>query len=92
LLIKIIRATPGPSTTERILDLINAHPEGITIAQLSHRLNRPISMLNHCLKPLISAEQVSVRLSDSGMQQVYFPNLLVSSCLVSSRPNKLVGV
>jgi hypothetical protein len=84
LLIKIIRATPGPNTTERILDLINAHPEGITLSQLSQQLNRPVSMINHCLKSLISSEQVFVKLSDSGMQQVYFPNLLARSCLCKS--------
>jgi predicted transcriptional regulator len=73
LLIKIISATPGPNTTERILELIQAYPEGIGTKELSDRLNRPVSMVNLCLKSLISAKQVYVRLSENGMQQIYYP-------------------
>lgn len=74
--IRIIKATPGPTTTERILELILAHPQGIATKELSKSLNRPVSMINHCLKRLIASKQVGVRLSESGMQQIYFPNAI----------------
>ncbi|AFY77102.1 MAG: winged helix-turn-helix domain-containing protein [Hydrococcus sp. C42_A2020_068] len=74
--IQIISATPGPTTTERILELILAHPQGITIKELSNRLNRPVSMVNLCLKPLLTSKQVYVRLSESGMQQIYYPSAI----------------
>jgi predicted transcriptional regulator len=71
--IQIISATPGPKTTDRILELILAHPQGITTKELSYRLNRPVSMVNICLKSLIASQQVRVKLSDNGMQQIYYP-------------------
>ncbi|NJK47099.1 winged helix-turn-helix transcriptional regulator [Candidatus Gracilibacteria bacterium] len=71
--IQIISATPGPKTTERILELILAHPQGIATKELSDRLNRPVSMVNICLKSLIVSKQVHVKLSESGMQQIYYP-------------------
>jgi hypothetical protein len=74
--IRIIEATPGPTTTERILELILAHPQGLTARELSKSLNRPVSMINHCLKRPIASKQVCVRLSESGMQQIYFPNAI----------------
>jgi DNA-binding IclR family transcriptional regulator len=54
--IKIIQATPGLKTTERLLILLQNYPEGITMRKLSQQLNRPVSMLNICLKTLISIE------------------------------------
>ncbi|MCU0536658.1 MAG: winged helix-turn-helix transcriptional regulator [Hydrococcus sp. Prado102] len=77
--ILIISATPGPKTTERILELILAHPQGIKTKELSDRLNRPVSMVNICLKSLIASKQVRVRLSDNGMQQIYYPKSVTIS-------------
>jgi predicted transcriptional regulator len=74
--IQIITATPGPTTTERILELILAYPQGITTKELSYRLNRPVSMVNVCLKSLIAARQIYVRLSENGMQQIYYPSAI----------------
>ena len=71
--IKIIQATPGPKTTERLLNLLQNYPEGITMRKLSQQLNRPVSMVNICLKNLISAKQVNVKLSKNGMQRLYIP-------------------
>ena len=73
--IKIVSAPPGPSTTQRVLELVQAHPQGITIKDLKHALNRPVSMLQHCLKPLILEGAISVRLSENQMQQIYYPIL-----------------
>lgn len=73
--IQIVSAPPGPSTTERILELVQANPQGLTIKELKRTLNRPVSMLQHCLKPLLLGEQIYVRLSDNQMQQVYYPAL-----------------
>ena len=71
--IKIIKATPGPKTTERLLNLLQNYPEGITMSKLSQQLNRPVSMVNICLKSLISNKQVNVKLSKNGMQRLYIP-------------------
>ncbi len=70
--IKIIKATPGANTTERLLELLPNYPQGITIGKLSKQLNRPVSMLTICLKTLISSKLVDVRLSKNRMQRVYY--------------------
>ncbi|MGK7878061.1 MAG: winged helix-turn-helix transcriptional regulator [Xenococcaceae cyanobacterium] len=72
--IQIIKATPGPTTTERILELIQAHPQGITIKEICSTLNRPVSMVQYCLKPLISSKQIHARLSENRMHLVYYPS------------------
>ncbi len=72
--IQIVKAPPGPTTTERVGELIQNYPEGTTVRELSHQLNRPVSMVQHCLKSLISSGQVYVRLSENGMQRVYYPS------------------
>ena len=73
--IQIISATPGPVTTERLLDLILLHPEGLTLKELSQRLNRPVSMLQICLKSLLAQKKVLVRLNLDGTQRIYYPSL-----------------
>ncbi|MDJ0714587.1 MAG: hypothetical protein QNJ54_10255 [Prochloraceae cyanobacterium] len=70
--IKIIQATPGLTTTERIEQLIENHPQGITIKELSRTLNRPISMVQICLKSLISWRKVYAKPSKSGMHLIYY--------------------
>lgn len=71
--IKIIQASPGLSTTELILESIRNHPEGMTISELSQILNRPVSMLQICLKILIATKQVHARLGESKMHLLYYP-------------------
>jgi DNA-binding transcriptional regulator YiaG len=66
---------PGLTTTDRLLESIHHHPEGLTIRQLADRLNRPISMLQICLKILIASRKVAVRQQQNGQQlaKVYIP-------------------
>lgn len=71
--ITIISATPGPKTEETILDLILTHPQGLTVKELSQRLNRPVSMIQICLNSLLERKQVSVRYHDNNIYKVYCP-------------------
>jgi DNA-binding transcriptional regulator YiaG len=59
---------PGLTTTDRLLESIYHHPEGLTIRQLADRLNRPISMLQICLNTLIASRKVAVRQQNNGQQ------------------------
>ena len=59
---------PGLTTTDRLLESIHNHPEGLTIRQLADRLNRPVSMLQICLKNLIASRKVAVRHQNNGQQ------------------------
>ncbi|MGB5968044.1 MAG: hypothetical protein WA865_08310, partial [Spirulinaceae cyanobacterium] len=72
--IRIIHPTPGPTTTEKILTLIQSHPQGLTLQEVSQILNRPISMTLHCLKPLIASKKVYSQLNHSKMRQIYYPS------------------
>ena len=69
----IISATPGLTTKERILELILTHPEGITAKTLSDRLNRPISMINYCLKDLKGTKFIQGELNLENQQWIYYP-------------------
>jgi DNA-binding transcriptional regulator GbsR (MarR family) len=73
LAIKIIRATPGPTTTEQLLDLVRLYPQGLTARELSDKLNRPISMINVSLKVLLGLKQVSARFIREENKWVYYP-------------------
>jgi DNA-binding transcriptional regulator YiaG len=59
---------PSLTTTDRLLESIRNHPEGLTIKQLADRLNRPISMLQICLKILIASQKVAIRPQNNGQQ------------------------
>lgn len=69
--IKFIQPRGGLTTSEKILQIIEANPSGLTIKSLSQQTNRPISMLNICLRNLIKDKQVKVKLSENKMQQIY---------------------
>ena len=69
--IKFIQPRGGLSTSEKILQIIQQNPQGMTIKSLSQQMNRPISMLNICLRILIKDKQVKVKLSENKMQQIY---------------------
>ncbi|WP_013324278.1 hypothetical protein [Gloeothece verrucosa] len=71
--IQIISATPGPATREIILNLILSHPEGLTLKELSQNLNRPVSMLQICLKSLVADKKISVRVNQNRTQRIYYP-------------------
>ncbi len=72
--LKIINATPGPRTVEQILELIQTRATGITLRELSRSLNRPRSMIQVCLKQLISEGRVCVHKNKTGMSLIYYPN------------------
>lgn len=71
--IEIITATPGPSTSEQILNLIEDRTTGITIKEISKIINRPVSMIQVCLKDLISAKYIITRQNKVGVGLIYYP-------------------
>ena len=52
--------------------------EGTTVRELSRQLNRSVSMVQHCLKSLTSSGQIYARMSENGMQRVYYPSSTVA--------------
>ena len=72
--INIISATPGISTQERILELIKAQHTGITVKEIRRILNRPISMIQLCLKDLIASKAIFTRKNKAGVGLIYYPN------------------
>ncbi len=71
--IQIVKPTPGLTTTEKILELIFAHPQGITAKEIGRSLNRPISMVQICLKSLQSSRQIYAKKEQSGLCFIYYP-------------------
>lgn len=71
--IKIITATPGLNTQEKLSELIEERKTGITITEMSQKVNRPVSMLQICLKQLISANKVRARKSKVSNNLIYYP-------------------
>jgi DNA-binding transcriptional regulator YiaG len=69
-IVEITPAFPSLTTTDRLLESIHNHPDGLTIKQLADELNRPISMLQICLKILIASRKVAVRQQNNGQQFV----------------------
>lgn len=72
--IKIISATPGVSTHEQILEIIQARSTGITIREISKIINRPISMIQVCLKDLISSKDIFTHKNKVGVGLIYYPS------------------
>jgi DNA-binding transcriptional regulator YiaG len=67
----IVEITPDFSsltTVDRLLELLGDRPDGITIKELSDTLNRPISMLQICLKIAIASRKVAVKQREVGGQ------------------------
>jgi DNA-binding transcriptional regulator YiaG len=65
----IVEITPDFSsltTTDRLLESIAQSPDGVTIKELADTLNRPISMLQICLKILIASQKVAIKQQDRG--------------------------
>jgi DNA-binding transcriptional regulator YiaG len=65
------------TTTDRMLATIDDRPEGITIKELAEILNRPISMVQICLKISIANRKVTTTYSKRGEKsvKVYSSNL-----------------
>jgi DNA-binding transcriptional regulator YiaG len=74
-IIEITPDLPSLTTTDRLIESIDNHPEGLTIKQLADILNRPISMLQICLKTPIASQKVTFRHYKHGEQlvRVYIP-------------------
>ena len=92
----IISPTPGLTTSQRILELILIHPHGITVKGLSSRLNRPVSMIQHCLKDLKETKLIQAKLNEPDQKWVYYPvasidpkNSLVPSFFITKRDKTL---
>jgi DNA-binding transcriptional regulator YiaG len=58
------------NTTNRIIDTIRHRPDGLTIGELSDLLNRPISMLQICLKSAISERTIALKQQKRGEKPV----------------------
>ena len=71
--INIISSTPGISTHEQILQIIQARNTGITIKEISKIVNRPVSMIQVCLKDLISSEDIFTHKNKVGVGLIYYP-------------------
>ncbi len=67
-IIEITPDLPHPTTTDRLLESIRNHPDGLTIKELSDILNRPVSMLQICLKILIASRKIAVKQHKHGAQ------------------------
>ncbi len=67
-IIEITPDFPSSTTTDRLLELIHSHPDGLTIKELADTLNRPISMLQICLKILTASRKVAVRQYNNGQR------------------------
>lgn len=72
--INIISATPGISTEEQILQLVRARKTGIKVREIERVLNRPISMIQICLKELIASKAIVSRKNKAGVGLIYYPN------------------
>ena len=67
----IVEITPDFSsikTVDRLLELLEDRPDGVTSKELSDTLNRPISMIQICLKIAIASRKVVVKQRNNGGQ------------------------
>jgi DNA-binding transcriptional regulator YiaG len=67
-IIEITPDYPSPTTTDRLLESIRTHPDGLTVKELSDILNRPVSMIQICLKTSIANRQVTVKQRSYGQK------------------------
>ena len=71
--INIISATPGISTRERVLEIIQTRKTGVTSKEICRLLNRPVSMIQVCLKDLIATKAIFTRKNRAGVGLIYYP-------------------
>lgn len=71
--INIISATPGISTRDRVLEIVRSRETGITSKEICKLLNRPVSMIQICLKDLISDQAIFSRKNKVGVGLIYYP-------------------
>ncbi|MDJ0688762.1 MAG: winged helix-turn-helix domain-containing protein [Xenococcaceae cyanobacterium MO_188.B32] len=70
--IRIVTATPGLTTTQQVIQVIRDHPQGISAKEISRRLNRPISMIQICLKNLKSSRCIYTRTNKQNKHLMYY--------------------
>ncbi len=70
--LQIIIATSGLTTTDKILEIIETYPDGISVTEISKEINRPVSMILICLKKLIAHKLVQVKFSQNRTQRIYY--------------------
>ncbi|MGK7951465.1 MAG: winged helix-turn-helix domain-containing protein [Xenococcaceae cyanobacterium] len=70
--IRIVTPTPGLTTTQQIIRLIMANPQGLSAKEISHQLNRPISMIQICLKNLKSSRCIYSKTHQENKQLIYY--------------------
>lgn len=75
----IIAPTPGPTTKDKILELILTHPQGIAVKGLSERLNRPVSMVQHYLNELKALKNVQAKFDPNHRQWIYYPSICTTT-------------
>ena len=72
--INIISASPGMSTQEQVLNLVQARKTGITIKEINKIVNRPISMIQIYLKELVADKAIVTRKNKAGVGLIYYPS------------------
>jgi hypothetical protein len=67
-IIEITPDSPSLTTIDRLLESIRNHPDGLTVKELAALLNRPISMIQICLKISIASQKVAIKQQTNGHQ------------------------
>lgn len=71
--INIISATPGITTREQVLEIIQTRKTGITSKEICRLLNRPVSMIQVCLKDLMATKAIFSHKNKAGVGLIYYP-------------------
>lgn len=82
--INIISPTPGISTREQILQIIQARKTGITVKEIKQILNRPISMIQIHLQELIAVKAIFSRKNKAGVGLIYYPSKILPKSAIQS--------
>ncbi|MFM2303448.1 MAG: hypothetical protein RLZZ135_857 [Cyanobacteriota bacterium] len=65
-IIEITPDSPSLTTIDRLLESIYNNPKGLTVKELAELLNRPISMIQICLKIAIASQKVAIKQQING--------------------------
>jgi len=72
-IIIIIEPTPGLTTTQRVLTLVEQSLEGISAKNISESLNHSVSMVLRSLKLLMAKRQIHTKKSGKRDALNYYP-------------------
>ncbi len=88
-IIEITPDSPSLTTIDRLLESIHHNPEGLTVKELADLLNRPVSMIQICLKIAIASRKVAIKhqTNDHQLAKVY---ILKPERVKSSRQFRVV--